>query len=146
EDKGLMLQPGEALLLRRVVARDGRSKAFVNDQPVSVAVLKALGEGLLEVHGQHETVGLLDPRRHGPLLDDYGACAPMLRVVKTSFAALKALKDEERELYNRSRADAAEIEALTLRLAELDRLDPQPDEEAMLSTERALLGASERAL
>jgi DNA repair protein RecN (Recombination protein N) len=146
EDKGLAHAPGEPLLLRRVIARDGRSKAFVNDQPVSVAVLKALGEGLLEVHGQHETVGLLDPHSHGALLDEYGACGPPLKAVRAAHGALKTLKDEQRELLTRSQTEAAEIELLTARLAELDRLDPQADEEAALSTERALLGASERAL
>ena len=146
EDKGLALEPGEALLLRRVVGRDGRSKAFVNDQPVSVAVLKALGDSLLEVHGQHETVGLLDARSHLGMLDSYGACGPELAKVSDSWKALKAIRDEHRDLMKRASADKAELETLTLRLQELDRLNPQPDEEATLASERALLGAGERAL
>ncbi len=146
EDKGLALEPGEALMLRRVVSRDGRSKAFVNDQPVSVAVLKALGDSLLEVHGQHETVGLLDARSHLGMLDNYGATGPELAKVSESWKALKAIRDEHRELMKRASADKAELETLTLRLQELDRLNPQPDEEATLSSERALLGAGERAL
>jgi len=146
EDKGLALEPGEALLLRRVVSRDGRSKAFVNDQPVSVAVLKALGDSLLEVHGQHETVGLLDARSHLGMLDNYGANGPELAQVSESWKALKAIRDEHRDLMKRASADKAELETLTLRLQELDRLNPQPDEEAALASERALLGAGERAL
>ncbi len=146
EDKGLALEPGEALMLRRVVARDGRSKAFVNDQPVSVAVLKALGDSLLEVHGQHETVGLLDARSHLGMLDNYGATGPELAKVAESWKALKAIRDEHRDLMKRASADKAELETLTLRLQELDRLNPQPDEEATLASERALLGAGERAL
>jgi len=146
EDKGLALEPGEALLLRRVVSRDGRSKAFVNDQPVSVAVLKALGDSLLEVHGQHETVGLLDARSHLGMLDNYGANGPELARVSESWKALKAIRDEHRDLMKRASADKAELETLTLRLQELDRLNPQPDEEATLASERALLGAGERAL
>ena len=146
EDKGLALEPGEALLLRRVVTRDGRSKAFVNDQPVSVAVLKALGENLLEVHGQHETVGLLDARAHQGMLDTYGAAAPELAKVSETWRALKTLKDEHRDLVKRAQGDKAELELLTARLQELDRLNPQLDEEAQLASERALLGAGERAL
>jgi DNA repair protein RecN (Recombination protein N) len=146
EDKGLALEPGEALLLRRVVSRDGRSKAFVNDQPVSVAILKALGDSLLEVHGQHETVGLLDARSHLGMLDNYGACAAELAKVSESWKALKAIRDEHRDLMKRAHADKAELETLTLRLQELDRLNPQSDEEAALASERALLGAGERAL
>ncbi|MDC7677570.1 DNA repair protein RecN [Asticcacaulis machinosus] len=146
EDKGLALEAGEPLLLRRVISRDGRSKAFVNDQSVSVSVLKALGDSLLEVHGQHETVGLLDPKTHGAMLDNYGGCTPYLSEVQAAFKALKALKDEYRDLHRKAQADASEIEALTLRLQELERLNPQADEEAQMASERALLGASERAL
>ncbi len=146
EDKGLACAPGEALLLRRVVGRDGRSKAFVNDQPVSVAVLKALGDSLLEVHGQYETVGLLDARAHLGLLDSYGNTAAEQTQVGGAWRALKALRDEQRELMRRADSDKAEVETLTLRLQELERLNPQPDEEAQLATQRALLGASERAL
>ncbi|ESQ83536.1 DNA repair protein RecN [Asticcacaulis sp. AC466] len=146
EDKGLALEPGEALMLRRVVSRDGRSKAFVNDQPVSVAVLKAMGDTLLEVHGQHETVGLLDARSHLGMLDAYGRNADDLARVSDSWKALKAIRDEHRDLIKRASADKAELETLTLRLQELDRLNPQHDEEAALASERALLGAGERAL
>ncbi|MFT4091494.1 MAG: DNA repair protein RecN [Asticcacaulis sp.] len=146
EEKGLALEAGEPLLLRRVVNRDGRSKAFVNDQSVSVSVLKALGDSLLEVHGQHETVGLLDPRTHAAMLDAYGDCAAEKAAVSTAYRTLKALKDQFRDLQARSERAAEEVEELTHRLSELDRLDPQPDEEAQLATERSLLGASERAL
>ncbi len=146
EDKGLAVEQGESLLLRRVVARDGRSKAYVNDQPVSVAVLKALGDALLEVHGQHETVGLLDSRAHLGMLDIYGGTQPELLRVGESWRALKTLKDEHRDLLRRAQSDKAELDILTQRLAELDRLNPQADEEAQLASERALLGAGERAL
>lgn len=146
EDKGLAVEPGEPLLLRRVVSRDGRSKAFVNDQSVSVSVLKALGDGLLEVHGQHETVGLLDPRTHGAMLDAYGGCEGALVATAAAFRTLKALRDQYRDLKRQSDNATAEIEELTLRLQELDRLNPLPDEEAQLASDRAILGASERAL
>ncbi len=146
EDKGLACEPGEALLLRRVVNRDGRSKAFVNDQPVSVAVLKALGDSLLEIHGQHETVGLLDARAHLGMLDSYGGTSAERARAAETWRALKTLRDEHRDLLRRAQGDKAELETMTLRLQELDRLNPQPDEEANLAAERALLGASERAL
>ncbi|MDZ4054222.1 MAG: AAA family ATPase, partial [Phenylobacterium sp.] len=60
DEKGLAYDPSEDLVLRRTVNADGRSRAFVNDQATSVGVLRELGALLMEVHGQHETVGLLD--------------------------------------------------------------------------------------
>ena len=75
EDKGLAYESDEDLVLRRQLSADGRSRAFVNDQPASVGVLRELGAMLLEVHGQHETVGLLDARTHRPLLDAFGGLA-----------------------------------------------------------------------
>ena len=94
EDKGLAPGQGEPLLLRRVIERDGRSKAYVNDQPVSLNVLKGLSGFLLEVHGQHETVGLLDARQHARLLDDYAGAGPEARAVAQNWQVLKALRQE----------------------------------------------------
>src|SRR5207244_8215968 len=73
EEKGLAYARDEDLVLRRSLSADGRSRAFVNDQATGVGVLKEIGEALLEVHGQHETVGLLDARTHRPMLDGFGA-------------------------------------------------------------------------
>jgi DNA repair protein RecN (Recombination protein N) len=80
------------------------------------------------------------------MLDTYGANSRELAKVSESWKALKAIRDEHRDLMKRAHADKAELETLTLRLQELDRLNPQPDEEATLASERALLGAGERAL
>ena len=72
EEKGLSYARDEDLVLRRTLSADGRSRAFVNDQATGVGVLKEVGEALLEVHGQHETVGLLDAHTHRPMLDAFG--------------------------------------------------------------------------
>ena len=72
DERGLSYDPAEDLVLRRVLGADGRSRAFVNDQSTSIATLKEIGAALIEVHGQHETVGLLDTRTHRPLLDAFG--------------------------------------------------------------------------
>ncbi|MDP3746949.1 MAG: DNA repair protein RecN [Phenylobacterium sp.] len=146
EEKGLSYARDEDLILRRTLSVDGRSRAFVNDQATSATVLRELGDLLLEVHGQHETVGLLDARTHRPLLDAYGALAGLGGTVSVRWSdwrAARARADELREIVGRA---AAESEELTLRLSELDRLDPQPGEETVLAEERAILGASEKAL
>ena len=144
EDKGLAYARDEDLVLRRTLSADGRSRAFVNDQATGVGILRELGDALLEVHGQHETVGLLDARTHRPILDAFGDLDTI-----TLASAWKAWRTQaERVDALRSDADrsAAEVEELTFRLSELDRLDPRPGEETELAEARAILGAAEKAL
>ncbi len=146
EDKGLAFAPDEDLVLRRVLSADGRSRAFVNDQATSVAVLRELGGMLIEVHGQHETVGLLDARTHRPLLDAYGALQARAAGCGAAWRRRREAEARLAELSAAASRATAEIEELTARLAELDRLDPRAGEEAQLAEERALLGAAEKAL
>ena len=146
EDKGLTFEPDEDIVLRRQLSADGRSRAFVNDQPTSVAVLRDLGALLLEVHGQHETVGLLDARTHRPLLDAFGRLAGPAAACATAWERWKAAHERADALESLAVRASAEIDELTLRLGELDRLDPREAEEAALAEERALLGAAEKAL
>lgn len=146
EEQGLAYARDEDLVLRRNLSADGRSRAFVNDQTTGVGVLKALGEALLEVHGQHETVGLLDARTHRPLLDAYGdLSAPSARVA-TSWRTWREAREQFETLKADVARDIAETEELTLRLSELDRLDARDGEETALAEERAVLGAAEKAL
>jgi len=146
EEKGLSYARDEDLVLRRTLSADGRSRAFVNDQATGVGVLKEVGEALLEVHGQHETVGLLDARTHRPLLDAFGGLEAQARAVADRWRGWREAREAVEALRAEvARADA-ETEELTLRLAELDRLDPREGEETQLAEERAILGASEKAL
>ncbi|MBS0296756.1 MAG: DNA repair protein RecN [Proteobacteria bacterium] len=146
EEKGLDADPGEDLVLRRQLGADGRSRAFVNDQAVGVGVLKELGEMLVEVHGQHETVGLLDSRTHRGLLDAYGGLEAQARAVRSAWKDWRAAVAAVEELKARAATAQAQSEELTARLAELDRLSPQSGEELALAEERALLGAAEKSL
>ena len=146
EDKGLAFDRGEDLVLRRQLGADGRSRAFVNDQPTGVGVLRELGEALIEVHGQHETVGLLDQKTHRGVLDAYGRLGPAAAAVREAWQAWRDARAEAQRLREDAGRAAAETEELTLRLSELDRLDPREGEEASLAEERALLGAAEKAL
>jgi DNA repair protein RecN (Recombination protein N) len=144
EEKGLSYARDEDLVLRRTLSADGRSRAFVNDQATGVGVLKDVGERLVEVHGQHETVGLLDARTHRPLLDAYGRLDGV--EVAAAWRAWRGARDQVESLRADVGRAAAETEELSLRLAELDRLDPQEGEEAALAEARAVLGASEKSL
>jgi DNA repair protein RecN (Recombination protein N) len=146
DDKGVAYERDEDLVLRRQLSADGRSRAFVNDQAVSVAVLREIGEMLVEVHGQHETVGLLDARTHRPLLDLYGRCEGQADAVAKAWTAWREAREAAEALRRDMAEAAAEREELALRLAELDRLDPKAGEETALAEERALLGAAEKTL
>ena len=145
-DKGFEVQPGEELILRRVLSADGRSRAYVNDQPAGVTALREIGAALVEVHGQHETVGLLDWRNHRGLLDAYGALQPQLSAVAAASTKLKAAEARLAELKAQAADAAARLEEISLNLSELDALDPRADEETELAGERALLGAAEKAI
>ena len=146
EEKGLSYARDEDLVLRRTLSADGRSRAFVNDQATGVGVLKEVGEALLEVHGQHETVGLLDARTHRPLLDAFGGFDGQLRALGERWRDWRAAHQNVETLRAEVVRAAAETDELTLRLAELDRLDPRDGEETELAEERAVLGAAEKAL
>ena len=146
DEKGLSYDPSEDLVLRRTVSADGRSRAFVNDQATSVGVLRELGALLMEVHGQHETVGLLDTRTHRPLLDAFGQLGAPLARVGEAWKAWRGALARRDELAATADQAAAEMEELSLRLSELDRLEPREGEEADLAESRAMLGAAEKAL
>lgn len=146
EEKGLSYARDEDLVLRRTLSADGRSRAFVNDQATGVGVLKEIGELLLEVHGQHETVGLLDSRTHRAILDGFGGHGRQMETTGQAWKAWRAALAELEALRTLAQQSAAEVEELTLRLEELDRLDPRPGEETGLSEARAVLGAAEKAL
>jgi len=146
DEKGLAYTPDEDLVLRRTLSADGRSRAFVNDQPVSVGVLRELAGQLVEVHGQHETVGLLDPATHRPLLDAFGALAPELAACAEAWSTWRAARERAQALREEIGRSDQEAEELALRMTELDRLDPREGEEVDLAMERALLGAAEKTL
>ncbi len=146
EERGLDYTPDEDLVLRRTLGADGRSRAFVNDQPATVAVLRELGALLLEVHGQHETVGLLDAATHRPLLDAFGGLGPELAACAEAWSHWRAARENAQSLTDAAGRSAEEAAELSLRLAELDRLDPREDEEGGLAEERALLGAAEKTI
>jgi DNA repair protein RecN (Recombination protein N) len=132
------------LILRRVQVADGRTRAFVNDQPVSVQVLKSIGAALVEIHGQHDDRALVDPVTHRTILDAFGglhaetrAVADAARRVREARSALNA---------HRARIEKAQKEADFLRHAveELAKLKPEPGEEATLAERRLVMMGSEK--
>jgi DNA repair protein RecN (Recombination protein N) len=119
--RGLDADPAEPLILRRQLTADGRSRAFIADQPAGVAVLRELGALLIEVHGQHETVGLLDPRTHRPLLDAFGALGPAVEATGSAWRRYAEARASLDTLSARTAAAQEEAETLSAHLADLDR-------------------------
>ena len=141
-DNGLEGEPGEPLVIRRIVRADGGSRAFVNDQPTSAGLLRELGALLVEIHGQHDDRGLLNPRGHRALLDTFGG-------IDTTPAATawKRLRLAEEKLASARTllADAQrDRDWLDHAVAELVRLDPQSGEEARLAELRSTMQAGAR--
>ncbi len=138
------LPGGEELILRRVNTAEGRKTAWVNDRRCSGEVLRALSETLIELHGQHDDRGLLNPRGHRVLLDDYAQVSEQLASVRRAWSEMsrsrKALAETEAALA----AMRAEEEFLRHSVAELDKLDPQPGEDADLDARRRMMQGAER--
>ncbi|MDN3566164.1 DNA repair protein RecN [Paeniroseomonas aquatica] len=138
------MEPEDSLVLRRVVQADGRSRAFVNGQPVSVGLLRRLAATLVEVQGQHDQVGLADPATHAGLLDAFGGLEPRRTATATTF---RAWREAERALAAAREAIAAarrDEEFLRHAVEELSALSPEEGEEEELSKERQRLQQGER--
>lgn len=132
------------IILRRVQSKDGRSRAFVNDAPVSVHLLKTIGSALVEIHGQNESQSLTDGPVQLSLLDSYAGHGDKVDALKQKYNHLKEC-EEQLELYkNASERAAAEEDFLRHALGELEKIDPKEGEEESLSEERTLLMNSEK--
>ena len=142
DDNGLDLEPGEPLIIRRIVKADGGSRGFVNDQPASAGLLRDLAPYLVEIHGQHDDRGLLNPRGHRALLDGFGRIdtAPLTRTYRDWRDAEAALGVAlaEIEVAQRDR------DWLEHAVGELTALAPEPGEEEALAERRRSMQRAEK--
>ncbi len=138
------LPDDDTLILRRVNARDGRKTAWVNDRRCSGDVLRQLSETLIELHGQHDDRGLLDPKGHRDLLDEFGQLDVPKADVRKAWQSWAKARGELSKAEDALRALQAEEEFLRHAVAELDDLDPQPGEEAELDQARRMMQGAER--
>ena len=143
-EHGFEASPDETLTLKRVVRATGPARAFINDQPVSAALLAEAGETLVEIHGQHAASALMRPSSHRKMLDLFAGNEDLLDVCAEAHAA--RLKARE----TRERLEAETEEALRTRewlagaVEELDTLAPQAGEAGILTETRTRLMQSER--
>lgn len=138
------LPDGDELILRRVNSRDGRKTAWVNDRRCSGEVLRALSDTLIELHGQHDDRGLLDPKGHRALLDAFGAYPALQSDVRDAWRAMSAA----RKALSKAETALAEVrkeeDFLRHAVDELDKLAPEPGEETQLDTLRRMMQGAER--
>lgn len=146
EDAGLDIEPGDSLILRRTLTTDGRSRAFVNDQPASVGLLRSLGDHLVEIHGQHDGRGLLDPGTHLHLLDSYASHPELLGQVTHAWSDLAAARERLQILQETQARSDSEQAFLEQAVEELDTLKPVSGEESQLAQDRKFYQQAEQAL
>ena len=142
EDADIGLEAGEPLLIRRQIKADGGSRAFINDQPASVALLREIAPALVELHGQHDDRGLVNPRGHRLLLDRFAGTD--LAALERRYAAWVKCEAQLAEAREAVAAAKADEDLLVAHLAELVALEPQAGEEARLAGIRADMQKGER--
>ena len=129
----------DGLMLRRVLGADGRSKAFINDQPVSVQLLKETGGGLVEVHGQFENQRLLNEAAHRGFLDSFGGLSAELKKTRDAHKVWKDAAEARIRAEADMEAARRDEEFLRHALDEITALDPKPGEETDLARQRTLM-------
>jgi len=132
------------IVLRRIVTRDGRSRAFINDHPVGVGLLRRIGGLLVEVQGQHEQMSLADPASHAALLDAFGVPAPLRHAVAQAWRDWRQATDRLDKAREAIAAAERDEDYLRHAVDELATLAPRPDEEESLARERQRLQQQER--
>jgi len=141
-DAEVEIEPGELLILRRTLRADGASKAFVNDHPVGAALLRELAPALVELHGQHDDRGLVNPRGHRTLLDRYaGADVAGVDAAWREWRVAEGRLAEARGGIAQAKADQ---DLLIAHLADLTALEPQEGEEETLANARADMQKGEK--
>jgi len=141
-DQGI--DQAEEIILRRLVMKDGRSRAYVNDQTVSTGLQRQIGALLVEIQGQHEQLGLLDPAQQGAILDTYGGLGRIKARVTQAWTDCQAARTELREAMATEAENRKDEDWLRHAVEELSKSSPEPDEEERLAAERLDLQQQER--
>ena len=137
------LEDGDTLLIRRTLNRTGRSRSFVNDEPVSLPVLQALSEQLIDIHSQHQTLRLADPAFRMSMLDHYAGNADRLHACRIAWNTLQGIRKELAEVTDRLKRLAAEKDYNEALFARLDAAKLRDGELEELETEQKQLAHAE---
>ena len=140
---GLASEDGE-LLLQREIHADGKNTCRVGGKPVTVAQLRKIGAGLLNIHGQHDGQQLLDEEQHGAYLDSFGQVEEPFAAYSACYAAMRTTAQKIRALQMDEAEKARRIDSLQFQIAELERAELKAGEEETLRARRDLLRSSEK--
>jgi len=132
------------LILRRVQLADGRTRAFINDQPVSAQLIRAISGGLVEIHGQHDERALLDASTHRTLVDAFGGLEASAEATRAAFASVRSIEADLAEESARVAAARAEADFAAHAHRELVKLAVKPGEEEALAERRSLMMQAEK--
>lgn len=134
----------DELILRRVISKTGKSRAFVNGKAVPVSLLKEIGRSLVDIHGQHQHQSLLNPESHIDFLDAFGGISELRVKFSQLYYEWIKIKEEIHRLKEDEKAKAEKIDFLTFQIRELEQANLEPDEEEKLKAEREILTHSEK--
>ena len=138
------LDTADELIVRREVSIKGQSRCFINDSPVTLALLKQAGELLVDLHGQHEHQSLLRVETHCDMVDDFGGLEGLVREYRESFHTLQSLAEEVQTLRDREEQLRERRDFCLFQAQEIDAVAPQAGEEEKLETDLRILENSER--
>ncbi|MCX6138143.1 MAG: DNA repair protein RecN [Ignavibacteriales bacterium] len=141
---GHEIDSGAELIVRREISSKGQSRCFVNDTPVSVSVLKEIGDVLVDLHGQHDHQSLLRPETHIDFLDEYGSYRGLLEEYALAFRTLTALISEKRRLLVSEARIKEKKDLYEFQMAEIDAVAPTEGEEEALEAELKILENAEK--
>jgi len=133
-------------LLRRVLTRDGRSRAYINGQTTTLNELRTLGEMLIDIHSQHEHQSLLKTATHQHMLDAFGGLLPQSETLAGLATELRQLNQQLERLENRNAADAAQLDLLTFQVNEFESARLEPGELPLLEQEHQQLSHADAAI
>ena len=141
-ENDIEIEPGEPLIIKRSVKADGGSRAFINDQPCSATLLRSVGGQLIEIHGQHDDRGLINPKGHRALLDAFAGVEES--AVRAAFDVWQSAKTALEQAKQDQDAAEQDREYLEHSVEELAKFAPQPGEEQELALERATMMKGEK--
>ena len=145
QENSVPLDGGDVLIQREIFA-DGRNVCRVNGIPVTVSILRGLGQQLIQIHGQHDSAQLFDEANHLAMLDAFADHAPLMERYRNAYLEMDALRKRIRSLQMDEAEKARRVENLTFQIQEIDRAELKAGEDQELEEKRKLMRSGEKLM